>query len=133
MAMNMAIEEAKAEFQALRANQYVQQCSIGVDRTNTCLIAWQDATKVLDASFVRRSVAGICVLAGVAALAAYRPTPADRDAPVRQLIIGAADSLDGALVAPVTLRCCRRSLPANRSCTPFRAPCTHIAAQQKRP
>ncbi len=58
MAMNMAIEEAKVELQTLRGTQYVQQCSIGVDRINTCLFAWRDATKILDAAFVRRNVAG---------------------------------------------------------------------------
>ncbi len=58
MAMSMAIEEAKVELQTLRGAQYVQQCSLGVDRTNTCLVAWRDATKILDAAFVRRNVAG---------------------------------------------------------------------------
>ncbi len=58
MAMNMAIEEAKVELQTLRGTQYVQQCSIGVDRINTCLFAWRDATKILDAAFVRRNVSG---------------------------------------------------------------------------
>lgn len=58
MAMNMAIEEAKANFQTLRLSQSVQQCANGVDRPNSCLGAWKDATRILDAAFARRNVAG---------------------------------------------------------------------------
>lgn len=58
LAMNMAIDEAKSELQGLRSNQFVQQCSVGIDRANTCLMAWKEATRILDGAFARRNVAG---------------------------------------------------------------------------
>ncbi len=58
MAMNMAIEEAKSEFQALRTNQFVQQCSIGINRASSCLEVWRISTRILETAFARRNVAG---------------------------------------------------------------------------
>lgn len=58
IAMLTAIAEARAELQNMNSNPLIQRCAAGDDRKSTCLMAWSETDKILQASFARNKVNG---------------------------------------------------------------------------